>query len=90
MPSSSEGKRVCLPIFVGDDLIERNAGLDLDQRLLHLNAGEIRARAAAVIARAIEQRAARVVGEVAELEHVVLVRLRAPSSVRGSSWNLPS
>ena len=51
---------------VGDDLIERNAGLDIDQRLARLHAGEVRAAAAAVIARAVEQRAARIVRQIPE------------------------
>ena len=62
--------------LVGDDLVEGDAVLDFDQRLLDLNAGEVRAGAAAVIARAIEQRAAGVVGQVAELDDVVFERLQ--------------
>ena len=68
--------------LIGHDLIEGNAVLDLDQRLLHLNAGEIRSAAAAVIARAIEQRPARVVRQVAELQHVVFERLQRLQSAR--------
>ena len=52
--------------LVRDDLIARDAGLDVDQRLLDLYAGEIRSAAAAVIARAVEQRAPGVVGQVAD------------------------
>ena len=56
--------------LIGDDLIERDAGLDIDQGFARLNAGEIRAAAAAVIAGAIEQRAAGVVGQIAEEQDV--------------------
>ena len=52
--------------LVGDELVAGNAGLDVDDRLLDLNAGEVGAAAAAVIARAIEQRAPVVVRQVAE------------------------
>ncbi len=66
MPSSSDGKRVLLPIWLGHNLVEGDAGLDIDHGLARLNAGEIGAAATAVIARAIQQRAAGIVGEVAE------------------------
>lgn len=61
--------------FIGDNLIERDAVLDFDQRLLHLNPGEIRTRAAPVIARAVEQRTTGIVRQIANLEHVVFERL---------------
>ena len=56
--------------FVRDQLIEGNAGLNIHERLLHLHAGEVGPGAAAVIAGAIEQGAAGVVRQVAELEDV--------------------
>ena len=66
MPTSSDGNRVCSADLVGHDLVAGYAGLDVDDRLLDLDAGQIRAAATAVIAGAVEQRAARVVGQVAQ------------------------
>src|SRR5205823_4827704 len=60
--------------LVRDDLVAGNARLDVDGRLLDLDAREIRPRAPAVIARPVEQRAAAVVRQVADLNHVVAER----------------
>ena len=78
-----ERREARLPAHVvGHDLVERNAGLDIDQALLDLHAGQVEAAAAAVIARAIEQRAPGIVGQVAEHEDVVLERLQRLQDAR--------
>jgi hypothetical protein len=65
--------------LVGHDLVEGDAGLDIDDGLARLHAGEIRGAAAAVIARAIEQGAAGVVRQVAEQRDVLAVTAPAAS-----------
>jgi hypothetical protein len=61
--------------LAGDDLIAGDARLDVDGGLLHLHAGQVRSRAPAMIARPIQQRAAAVVRQVSDLDHVVAKRL---------------
>ncbi len=68
--------------LVGDDLVAGDARLDVDGGLPDLDAGEIRPGAAAVIAGAIEQRAAAVVGQVADLDHVAAERFERLEDAR--------
>ena len=57
--------------LVGDDLVARDAAMDVGHRLLGLDSGQIRSAAAAVVAGAVEQGASIVVREVAEDGDVV-------------------
>ncbi len=66
----------------GYNLVAGNAGPDIHGGFLDLNAGEVRPGAAAMIARAIEQRAPGVVGEVAQHEDIVAVRLHGLQDAR--------
>jgi hypothetical protein len=61
--------------LVGHNLVHRNSNLDIDCRFAWLNPSKVRTTAAAMIARAVEQRASVVVGQVAKHEDVLLVAL---------------
>ena len=68
--------------LIRDQLIAGDTCLDVGDGLLHLHAGEVRPAAAPVIARAVEQRAPGVVGEVAHQQDVVLERLERLQRLR--------
>ena len=57
--------------LVGNDLVAGDAGLDIDGGFLDLNAGEVGAAAAPMVAGAVEKGAAAVVGQIAQMQHVV-------------------
>jgi hypothetical protein len=52
--------------LVGHDLVERDAGLDIDYRFARLHAGQVRGAAPAVISGPVEQSAPGIVGQVSE------------------------
>ena len=70
-PSSSDAYRVWLPISRGD-LIHRYAGLNVfAERLLRMDAGQVRGSRAAVVARSIAVRPSAIVRQPAEQQNVL-------------------
>ena len=62
--------------MVGNDLITGDACFDVDRTLKRMNPCQVGAATTAVIARAVQQSPAVVVGEIAEQKNIVLERLK--------------